>query len=187
MLCTAGSASADQTAESAGRGVTEWSATVAAAQGITFLQSTAGDDYALLDLLWGRVLTDVRGAGWLRGRFQWSLEVVPIFRQWAGGHAHGVGVSPLAWRWNFVPHGRVAPFVDVGGGAMWTSAPIPSGTTGSNFSAHAGLGVRVLGRSTSGLVVGYRLHHLSNGNRLRQNPGVNAHMLTAGWTWVRQP
>ena len=33
-----------------------------------------------------------------------------------------------------------------------------------------------------GLIASYRLHHISNGNRLRRNPGVNAHMLTLGWT-----
>lgn len=178
---------ARQTPERVTRGVSEWSASAAAARGITFLQSTGGDEYGLVQLAWGRVLTDVRGVGWLRGRFQWSVEVVPVFRQWAGGRAVGLGVAPLAWRWNLAPRGRVLPFVDVGGGALWTSAPLPAGTTSSNFSAHAGVGVRVLGRGDAGAVVSYRLHHISNGNRLRQNPGVNAHMLTAGWTWVRRP
>lgn len=185
-LAVATPALAQSTTDVVTRGATEWSASAAAARGITFLQSTGGDEYGLVQLAWGRVLTDVRGPGWLRGRFEWSVEVVPVFRQWAGGRAVGVGLAPLAWRWNFAPRGRLVPFVDVGGGALWTSAPLPAGTTSSNFSAHAGVGVRVLGRGDSGAVVSYRLHHVSNGNRLRQNPGVNAHMLTAGWTWLRR-
>ena len=35
-----------------------------------------------------------------------------------------------------------------------------------------------------GVIVGYRLHHISNGNRVARNPGVNAHMLVIGWTGI---
>ncbi len=167
------------------RGATEWSASAGAARGIDFLQSSGGERYLSTQLAWGRVLTDLRGPRWLRGRFEWAVEVVPILSEWSGVKARGVGVSPLGWRWNFVPRGRLAPYAEVGGGALWTSAPIPVATTGSNFTAHAGVGVRVFGRDGHGLVLGYRLHHISNGNRLRRNPGVNAHMLTVGWTRMR--
>jgi hypothetical protein len=169
------------------RGAAEASIGVSAAQGITFLQSTGGDRYAAAQVAWGRILTDELGAGRLRGRFEWSIEVTPILAQWAGGDAMGIGVAPLAWRWNFARQGRVHPFVDVGGGALWTTDPLPAGTTGSNFTSHAGFGVRLLRPRGTGWVMSYRLHHISNGNRLRQNPGVNAHMLTVGWTRVRQP
>ncbi|MGE0816665.1 MAG: acyloxyacyl hydrolase [Vicinamibacterales bacterium] len=115
------------------------------------------------------------------------VEVTPVFAEWSGGRARGIGVAPLAWRWNFAPRGRVHPFAEVGGGALWTSAALPRGTTGSNFTSHAGVGVRVVGAGGHGLVLGYRLHHISNGNRLRSNPGVNAHMVTIGWTVVGAP
>ncbi len=164
------------------RGATEWSASAGAARGITFLQSVGGERYLTTQLAWGRVLTDLRGPSWMRGRFEWSVEVVPVFAEWSTGKARGVGLTPLGWRWNFAPRGRLAPFADVGGGALWTTAPIPAATTGSNFTAHAGVGLRVFGRDGHALVVSYRLHHISNGNRLRRNPGVNAHLLTVGWT-----
>lgn len=164
------------------RGATEWSASASAARGIAFLQSIGGERYVTTQLAWGRVLTDPLGPSWLRGRFEWLVEIVPVFAAWSAGSARGVGVTPLAWRWNLEPRGRLVPFAEVGGGALWTSAPIPATTTGSNFTAHAGLGVRVFARDQHALVVGYRLHHISNGNRLRRNPGVNAHMLTVGWT-----
>lgn len=168
------------------KGATEWSATAGAARGISLLQSAGGDHYATAQLAWGRVLTDLRGPSWLRGRFEWSLEIVPTFVEWSTGHARGVGVSPLGWRWNVAPHGRWHPYAEVGGGALWTSAPIPDGTTGSNFTSYAGIGVRRLGASGHGLIASYRLHHISNGNRLRSNPGVNAHMITVGWTHIRE-
>lgn len=169
------------------RGATEWSATASVARGLTLLQSAGSERYVTTQLAWGRVLTDLRGPSWIRGRFEWSIEVIPVFADWSGDEARGIGLSPLGWRWNLEPRGRVAPFAEVGGGALWTTAPVPAATTGSNFTAHAGVGVRVLGHNGHGVVVGYRLHHISNGNRLRRNPGVNAHMLTLGWTRVRTP
>lgn len=168
-------------------GTSEWSVSASAARGITLLQSTGGERYLTTQIAWGRVLTDLRGPSWLRGRFEWSLEVVPLFAASSTGRARGAGVSPLVWRWNFAPRGRWLPFAEVGGGALWTTAPIPAGTTGSNFTSYAGGGIRVMGRGRHGLVASYRLHHISNGNRLRRNPGVNAHMLTLGWTVLQQP
>ena len=54
----------------------------------------------------------------------------------------------------------------------------------TNFTTHAGLGLRVLGSHGRGVIIGYRLHHISNGNRVARNPGVNAHMLVIGWTGI---
>jgi Lipid A 3-O-deacylase (PagL) len=172
----------DATAQAVARGATEWSASAAVARGIALLQSEGGERYATAQASVGRILTDVRGPRLVRGRFQWTFEVVPVLAEWSSGRARGIGVTPLGWRWNFESRGRWHPFAEVGGGALWTTAPLPRGTTGSNFTSHAGLGVRILGASGRGVVVGYRLHHVSNGNRLRQNPGVNAHTLLVGWT-----
>ena len=185
MALAAPAAAAGQDAVT--RGASEWAVTASLARGIGLLQSSGGERYVMPTLSWGRVLTDLRGPSVLRGRFEWAIELSPAFAEWSSGRARGVGLAPLQWRWNLAPRGRVHPFAEVGGGALWTSAPIPSGTTGSNFMTHAGVGVRVLGAGGHGLVVGYRLHHISNGNRLARNPGVNAHMITLGWTAVSRP
>ena len=173
--------------EAVGRGGAEWSVAASLARGIGLLQSAGGERYAMPTLSWGRVLTDLRGPGWARGRFEWAVEVTPIFAEWSSGRARGVGLAPLQWRWNLAPRGRLYPFAEVGGGALWTTQPIPTGTTGSNFMTHGGVGLRVLGGRGRGLVASYRLHHISNGNRLRRNPGVNAHMITVGYTWLTRP
>jgi hypothetical protein len=167
------------------RGATEWSATAALAHGVALLQSGGGQRYAMPSLAWGRVLTDLRGPRWMQGRFEWMVELSPYFVEWSSGRARGAGVVPLAWRWNFPPRGRVHPFAELGGGALWTTQPVPAGTTASNFVTHAGVGLRVLGGAGHGVAVGYRLHHISNGNRIAANPGVNAHMLVVGWTALR--
>ena len=76
------------------------------ARGIALLQSAGGQRYAMPSVSWGRVLTDLRGPGWMRGRFEWLVELSPFFVEWAEGHARGAGVVPLAWRWNFERGGR---------------------------------------------------------------------------------
>jgi hypothetical protein len=166
------------------RGSAEWTAAAAIAQGIDVLQSAGGQRYAMPTLAWGRVLTDARGPSWLRGRFEWMVEVSPYFAEWKEGRARGAGVVPLSWRWNLDPRGRWFPYAEVGGGALWTTEPVPKGTTGTNFTTHAGFGARWLAAGGQGLLIGYRLHHISNGNRVARNPGVNAHMLVVGWTGI---
>lgn len=166
------------------RGSSEWTAAAAVAGGVSVLQSAGGQRYVMPALGWGRVLTDLRGPGWMRGRFEWLVEVSPFFVEWAEGRARGAGIVPLGWRWNLEPHGRVFPYGEVGGGALWTTEAVPAGTTATNFMTHAGLGLRLLDAHGRGLIVGYRLHHISNGNRVARNPGVNAHMLVIGWTGI---
>ena len=168
------------------RGAAEWTAAAGVARGIDVLQSAGGQRYAMPSLAWGRVLTDLRGPRWMRGRFEWVVEVAPYFVEWREGRARGAGVMPLGWRWNLEPRGPFAPYLEVGGGALWTSEAVPSGTTGTNFTTHAGAGLRLLASSGHGVIVGYRLHHISNGNRVARNPGVNAHMLVVGWTAIRR-
>jgi hypothetical protein len=166
-------------------GATELTAALGYGVGVALLDSSGGQRYAMPTVSWGRVLTGPRGPSWFRGRFEWAIEVVPLFVQHAPETAYGAGVSPLVWRWNLEPRGRAAPFGEIGGGGLWTTAPVPVGTTRTNFAVHVTAGVRLFGGGRDALVLGYRFDHLSNGNRLSRNPGVNAHMLVAGWSRMR--
>jgi hypothetical protein len=161
-------------------GTTEWMATAGPAFGIVIFHSAGGHRYFLPALSWGRILSGPVGPGVLRGRFQWSFEVVPLFGQFAPENTLGLGLTPLLWRWNFEPRGRFAPFAELAGGGLWTRDPVPSRTTTANFTAHAAYGIRYFLRPHAALVASYRLHHISNGNRLERNPGVNAHVLQFG-------
>ena len=67
-------------------------------------------------------------------------------------------------------------------GGLWTSDPIPEDTGNVNFSAHWGGGIRFKPRSGHALLVAYRFQHFSNGNQLGSNPGVNSHVVLAGWS-----
>ena len=166
-------------------GTQEWMATAGNAWGVVLFHSAAGHRYAMQTLSWGRVLSKARFPGRLRGRFEWAFEVVPVYGQYQPHRVYGFGFTPLVWRWNFEPRGRYAPYAELAGGALWTSNPVPDNTTTANFTAHLGAGLRVFMRSRQALVIGYRFDHISNGNRLERNPGVNAQGLQVGWSYFR--
>jgi hypothetical protein len=65
---------------------------------------------------------------------------------------------------------------------LLTSEPIPEKTGRLNFSAHWGGGVRLLQRGRNAMLIGYRFQHFSNGNEFATNPGVNSHVVLAGWS-----
>ncbi|MGH9173936.1 MAG: acyloxyacyl hydrolase [Vicinamibacterales bacterium] len=153
--------------------------------GIVLFHSAQGHRYALQTLSVGWIMSGPRGSGALRGRFEWAVEAVPVYGQFAPQTTYGFGLTPLVWRWNFVPQGKLAPYAELAGGALWTKDDVPARTTNSNFTAHAGAGVRIFLRPQDAVVVSYRLHHISNGNRLERNPGVNAHVFQVGWSYLR--
>jgi len=168
-------------------GASEWMVTAGPAWGVVVFHSAGGHRYFLQTVSWGRVLTRPRGPGALRGTFELAIEIAPVFGQWQPTKTYGVGFTPLDWRWNFEPHGRLTPFAELAGGGLWTRDPVPVRTTTANFTAHAGGGVRYLIRPMQSLVASYRFHHISNGNRLERNPGVNAHVFQVGWSLMRPP
>jgi hypothetical protein len=166
-------------------GSSEWMITGGPAFSVVVFHSAPEHKYLLTSLSWGKVLTRPIGPGVLRGRFEWAIEVVPLFAQYAPGDTFGVGVTPLTWRWNFAPRGKIAPFAELAGGLLFTRDPIPQELAKANFTAHASYGIRYFFRGNQALVAGYQFHHISNGNRLDKNPGVNAHVMQLGVSIMR--
>lgn len=171
----------------AGRG--EWMISAGVAHSVNLFQSTAGRSYAVQTIGWGRELSRDWGPGALRGRFVWAVEAMPIFAQFSPASIYGIGFAPLVWRWNFTPQPRWSAFGEMAMGGMWSSEPIPEKTSHGNFTAHWGAGVRLRPRGPHSVVVAYRFQHLSNGNQLGSNPGVNSHVVLVGWShrWSPPP
>src|SRR5215472_7671328 len=70
---------------------------------------------------YGWILTEPHGPGFLRGSFEYALEAVPavvVFQP--ANTAFGAAVNPFALKWNFDTSGRVVPYVDLGGGVLFT-------------------------------------------------------------------
>jgi len=165
-------------------GMVEWMITAGPAWGFVVLDSAPGHRYLMQTVSWGRVFASPRGPGALRGRFEWVFEVAPIYRQYAPSNTKGIAITPFVARWNFEPHGRLSPYAEIAGGGLWTSDPVPDRTTTVNLAAHAALGLRIFARPHEALVISYRVHHISNANSLKRNPGVNAHMIQMGWAFA---
>ncbi len=164
----------------------EWMVSAGAATSVELFHSQDGIRYAVQTLSWARELTTERGPALLRGRLAWTVELMPVLAESSPTHVYGVGVAPIGLRWNLQPRPRWSAFTELGGGFLGSSAPIPTGVARFNFMAHWGAGVRLPVSSTQAVVIGYRFHHISNGDRLPLNPGVNSHIALVGWSLTRQ-
>ena len=152
------------------------------AKSVGLFQSTAGRAYAVHTIGYSRELTgDLEFAG-IRGRFAWGIEAMPLFAQFSPSNIYGAGIAPVVWRWDFPPQPKWSAFAELSMGGLWTSDPIPEQTSRVNFSAHWGGGVRLRWREREALLLTYRFQHFSNGNQLGSNPGVNSHVVLAGWS-----
>jgi Lipid A 3-O-deacylase (PagL) len=133
-------------------------------------------------LRYGWILTNARGPGFLRGRFEYAVDAVPmnlIFQP--RGVVYGVGLNPLGLKWDFDTSGHLAPYFDFGGGVLFTSSDVPAGVSRINFASGPALGVNVShGKAHWSLEV--RWLHISNAG-LSENPGINVIQVRAGLGW----
>jgi lipid A 3-O-deacylase len=131
-------------------------------------------------LRYGWVLTNPHGPGFLRGRFEYAADAVPIFWVFEPGRtAYGAGVDPFALKWNLATRGRVVPYFELGGGALFTNVQVPAGTSRVNFTSSSALGMHVLGAKLNWSAE-VRFMHISNAGISSGNPGINTLQLRLG-------
>ena len=135
----------------------------------------------------GRVLSGHRGPGPLAGSFEILLEITPLLLLHQPERAFGVTASPLHLRWNFGPMRslRARAFAEASGGMVFTSQAVPVRTTSFNFIDQAGFGLRFGRNPRRTWLVGYRFQHISNGGRVKPNPGVNFNFVYVGASFHR--
>ena len=131
-------------------------------------------------LRYGWVLTGPHGPGFLKGRFEYVLDAVPVFLVFQPANtAYGVGVSPLGLKWDFVQRGRIVPYFELGGGALFTNYEVPTGTSSVNFTPSAALGFHYLGSHLS-WSLDARYMHISDAGLSGFNPGINSVQVRLG-------
>jgi lipid A 3-O-deacylase len=136
---------------------------------------------------YGWVLTDPVGPGPLRGRFEYAVDVIPIFAVFQRtGTAYGFGLNPFALKWNFATHHSVAPYIDIGGGTLFTSNQVPPGTSRVNFTTSGALGVHFLQRKYNWSAE-VRFMHISNAGLATPNPGINTIQVRLGFGRFTHP
>lgn len=133
-----------------------------------------------LGVRYGWVLTAPHGPGFLNGRFELALDAVPAFVVFQPANtAYGAGVNPVGFKWIFATRGRVAPFVELNGGTLFTTHQVPTGTSAVNFTSGAALGMYFFGDHAWSLDVRYL--HISNAGLTVPNPGVNTVQVRLGF------
>lgn len=160
----------------------EWTIAAGISRSVNLFESTSGRAYAVQTIGWSRELTPELTLMGIRGRFAWGVEATPLFAQFDPSAIYGVGFAPIVWRWNFPQRRTWSAFAELSMGGLWTSDPIPDNTSRGNFTAHWGGGIRLRPRGRHALLLAYRFQHLSNGNQLGSNPGVNSHVVMTGWS-----
>jgi lipid A 3-O-deacylase len=152
------------------------------------LNGSTSDTGALnLGLRYGWVLTEPFGPGPLRGRFEYAVDVVPVFLlTQRNGTAYGFGLNPFALKWNFVGRRALTPYAELGGGTLFSNTQVPPGTSRVNFTTSAAAGLHFL-RSKYNWSAEVRFMHISNAGLATPNPGINTIQFRLGFGRFTEP
>jgi lipid A 3-O-deacylase len=168
-----------------------------------------------------KILSPVVHAGFLSGQFQYGGYIIPIWLgftppphnvqvsclvagqlttcpyPYGGGTFHGVSVSPVVFRWNFLTRSRRwQPWFQAAGGLIYTTHKFPpdylsnkalgidGGTSVWNFSPQGGFGMHYFIRDKRSIDVNVNGVHISSASLGDRNPGVNASVqVQVGYTF----
>lgn len=211
-----------------------WDLGVLAQGGFGVTEQRGGFKFFMAGVHVGKVLTGNWGPGWLHGNFEYAAEVFPIWQSYTptsqrqnctyvtiagnpeascsapftiGGTFTGASITPILLRWNMTGTRRFAPWVQGGGGLIWTNHKYPAyggppvstgGITAStiganganddtsvwNFTPQFGVGAHYYLSAKRSLDFGANAMHISSASLGDRNPGVNASVqFTVGYSW----
>lgn len=122
---------------------------------------------------WQTVLTDPIGESWLSGSVVLGAEAAFLAITEPTG-AYGIGLTPKLG-YAFTSFGRLKPFIEGGGGPLWTNfdGRIPEQGSDFNFLVWAGAGASYDLTARWALNAGVRFSHISNADTDSPNRGLN--------------
>jgi hypothetical protein len=166
------------------QGEHEWQVWTGGGHGINGSQQD--DSVFNVGARFGLILTAPHGPGFLKGRLEYALDVIPLFCvTQANGTACGGGVDPFAFKWILSTPRNVAPYFEIGGGTLFTNIKTPPNTSQINFTTGGALGLHFL-QSKHNLSAEIRFMHISNAGLSTPNPGINTLQLRIGFGWFSQ-
>jgi hypothetical protein len=128
----------------------------------------------------GWILTRPHGPGFLKGRFEYAIDAIPVFMVFQPANtAYGAGFNPFILKWNFATRGRIVPYFELGGGVLYTNHDIPDGTNNLNFTPSAAFGTHIL-QEKYNWSVELRYLHISNAGLDVHNSGINTVQVRLG-------
>jgi len=141
----------------------------------------SGDGVWNVGFRYGLILTKPHGPGFLRGRLEYAVDAVPVFMVVQKTNtAYGAGINPFAFKWAMDNHGSVVPYVELGGGTLFTNTKVPEGTSRINFTTSGAIGLHFL-RSKYNISTEVRFMHISNAGLATPNPGINTIQFRIGF------
>src|SRR5258708_23870411 len=133
-----------------------------------------------LGLRYGWVITGAHLPGILRGRFEYAVDAVPVYLIFQPANtAYAVGFDPLGLKWDFERRGRLTPYLELGGGVLFSNHNIPRYTNKVNFSPSVAFGTHILGEKYNWSVE-VRYMHISNAGLAANNPGLKTVQVRVG-------
>jgi len=94
--------------------------------------------------------------------------------------------DPFALKWNFASRSSVTPYIELGGGVLFSNTQVPPGTSRVNFTTSGALGAHFL-RSKYNWSAEVRFMHISNAGLATPNPGINTIQVRIGFGLFTQP
>jgi lipid A 3-O-deacylase len=145
--------------------------------------STSSDGVFNAGARFGWILTKAHGPGFLRGKFEYAVDAVPVFMVFQPANkAYGAGFNPVVLKWNFETDSRIVPFVELAGGVLFSNVTVPTGTSDTNFTTSAAIGMHILSEKVA-WSVDLRYMHVSNAGLATPNPGINTVQVRVGVGW----
>lgn len=133
-----------------------------------------------LGFRYGWVITGPHLPGILRGRFEYTVDAIPVYLIFQPIQtAYAGGFDPLGLKWNFERRRRFSPYFELSGGVLFSNHNIPAFTNTVNFSPSAALGTHILGEKYNWSVE-VRYLHISNAGLGNYNPGLNTVQVRLG-------
>ncbi|MCU1300155.1 MAG: hypothetical protein JWQ87_439 [Candidatus Sulfotelmatobacter sp.] len=133
-----------------------------------------------LGFRFGWVITGPHLPGLLRGRFEYTVDAIPVYVIFQPlNTAYAGGFDPLGLKWDFERHRRFSPYLELSGGVLFSSHNVPIYTNTVNFSPSAAFGTHILGEKYNWSVE-LRYLHISNAGLGVYNPGLNTVQVRVG-------
>jgi hypothetical protein len=137
-------------------------------------------------LRYGRVLS-----AWESVSLEYTLDLYPaavVFEpdrvRRGRSTIYGGGLAPLGFKVRFATQNRLQPFIAGSLGLLYFQEDIPVPDSSQfNFTSEFGLGVDYFIAPKRALTLGYKIDHISNAGISRNNPGMNSHLIYAGFSF----
>lgn len=106
---------------------------------------------------------------------EYSIDLIPVYLITQRQNAYGASFTPFNLKYNLTAFRRVVPYIELGGGVLFTNHDVPDGTNSVNFTPQAGIGMHVPIHPGSNrhLSIALKYIHISNAGLAVPNPGLN--------------